>query len=127
MAKDLIIGAFSNYGFDAVKPWIQSINDTGFEGDKVLICINTSENTQQQIRDAGFQVVAQPKSSNMMFHMERFYHIYNFLKVARGKYRYVVTTDVRDVIFQANPRYWLENLLVDYDYQLISSSESITV
>ena len=127
MAKDLIIGAFSNYGFDAVKPWIQSINDTGFEGDKVLICINTSENTQQQIRDAGFQVVAQPKSSNMMFHMERFYHIYNFLKVARGKYRYVVTTDVRDVIFQVNPRYWLENLLRDYDCQLISSSESITI
>ena len=57
MAKDLIIGAFSNYGFDAVKPWIDSINDTGFEGDKVLICINTSENTQQQIRDAGFQEI----------------------------------------------------------------------
>jgi len=127
MAKDLIIGAFSNYGFDAVKPWIQSINDTGFEGDKVLICINTSENTQQQIRDAGFQVIAQPKSSNMMFHMERFYHIYNFLKTKRWVYRYVVTTDVRDVIFQVNPRYWLENLLVDYDYQLIYSSESIAI
>ena len=30
MAKDLIIGAFSNYGYDAVKPWIESINQTDF-------------------------------------------------------------------------------------------------
>jgi hypothetical protein len=127
MAKDLIIGAFSNYGFDAVKPWIQSINDTGFEGDKVLICINTSEETNQQIRDAGFQVIAKPKSSNMMFHMERFYHIYNFLKEKRWVYRYIVTTDVRDVIFQENPKYWLQNYLPDYDYYLIASSESIAI
>jgi hypothetical protein len=127
MAKDLIIGAFSNYGYDAVKPWIQSINDTGFEGDKVLICINTTEQTNAQIIDAGFQVIAKPRSSNMMFHMERFYHIYNFLKEKRYAYRYVVTTDVRDVIFQENPKYWLEDMLTDYNIQLLSSSESIKI
>jgi hypothetical protein len=127
MAKDLIIGAFSNYDFDAVKPWIQSINDTGFEGDKVLICINTTEETNAQIVDAGFQVIAKPKNSNMMFHMERFYHIYNFLKERRWVYRYVVTTDVRDVIFQENPKYWLQDILVDHDIQLLSSSESIKI
>ena len=121
MAKDLIIGAFSNYGFDAVKPWIQSINDTGFEGDKVLICINTSENTQQQIRDAGFQVVAQPKSSNMMFHMERFYHIYNFLK--DNRYRYVITTDVKDVVFQKNPVEYIDQNIGDK--KLMFASESL--
>ena len=51
MAKDLIIGAFSNYDYDAVKPWIESINQTDFSGDKVLITINVSEETNQKIRE----------------------------------------------------------------------------
>jgi len=127
MAKDLIIGAFSNYGYDAVKPWIDSINQTNFEGDKVLITINVSEETNQKIRDAGFTVISKQSNGKMMFHMERFYHLYNFLKDKKGKYRYVVTTDVRDVIFQENPKYWLENKLRDYDVQLVASSEAIRI
>jgi hypothetical protein len=127
MAKDLIIGAFSNYDYNAVKPWIDSINQTNFEGDKVLITINVSEETNQKIRDAGFTVISKQSNGKMMFHMERFYHLYNFLKDKKGKYRYVVTTDVRDVIFQENPKYWLENKLRDYDVQLVASSEAIRI
>ena len=41
--KDLIIGAFNNYtDYDVLKPWVQSIKDTGFEGDTVLIAIGTT-------------------------------------------------------------------------------------
>ena len=41
--KDLIIGAFKNYNYEQVKPWIESINQTTFKGDKVLIAIDASE------------------------------------------------------------------------------------
>ena len=33
--KDLVIGVFSNYTYDYVKPWIKSIKETGFKGDVV--------------------------------------------------------------------------------------------
>ena len=124
--KDLIIGAFSNYDYDAVKPWIESINQTDFDGDKVLITINTSEETNQKIRDAGFTVIPKPSDGKMMFHMERFLHIYDYLKSDKNKYRYIVTTDVRDVIFQSNPQSWLEEKLTGKT-QLITSSEAIHI
>ena len=128
MAKDLIIGAFSNYGYDVVKPWIESINQTTFDGDKVIITINTSEETNQKIRDAGFTVVPKKSDGKMMFHMERFLHLFNYLKDNKFDYRYVVTTDVRDVIFQSNPIEWLEENAIGFgDKQLVASSEAILI
>jgi hypothetical protein len=126
MAKDLIIGAFSNYDYDAVKPWIDSINQTDFVGDKVLITINVSEETNQKIRDAGFIVIPKKSDGKMMFHMERFLHLFNYLKDTKLDYRYVITTDVRDVIFQSNPIEWLETHLVG-DHVLVASSEAIQI
>jgi hypothetical protein len=123
--KDLIIGAFSNYDYDAVKPWIDSINQTDFDGDKILITINTSEETNKKISDARFTVIPKKSNGKMMFHMERFYHLYNYLKDKKTQYRYVITTDVRDVIFQENPTHWLEDNLVDT--QLVASSEAIKI
>ena len=125
MAKDLIIGAFSRYDYDAVKPWIDSINQSGFDGDKVLITINVSEETNQKIRDAGFTVIPKQSDGKMMFHMERFYHLHNYLKNKKSDYRYVITTDVRDVIFQSNPIEWLSNNLEGTD--LVASSEAISI
>ena len=125
--KDLIIGAFSNYDYDAVKPWIESINQTDFDGDKVLITINTSEETNQKIRDAGFTVIPKTSDGKMMFHMERFHHLYNYLKDKKSHYRFIITTDVRDVIFQKNPSYWLENYMVDSNTRLVASSEAIRI
>jgi hypothetical protein len=59
----------------------------------------------------------------MMVHVERFYHIYQHLK--NKDYRYVITTDVKDVIFQKNPSEWLEINLPEGHEDLIFSSESI--
>jgi len=125
MEKDLIIGAFSNYNYDAVKPWIDSINQSNFEGDKVLITINVSTETNRKIHDAGFTVIPKISNGKMMFHMERFYHLYNFLKHKKHEYRYVVTTDVRDVIFQKSPSDWLSKNLKEH--KLVASSEAIKI
>jgi hypothetical protein len=128
MAKDLIIGAFSNYDYDSIKPWIESINQTDFDGDKVLITINTSEETNQQIRGAGFTVIPKKSDGKMMFHMERFLHLFNYLKDNKFDYRYVITTDVRDVIFQSNPIEWLEENTIGFgDKTLVASSEAILI
>jgi len=125
--KDLIIGAFKNYNFEQVKPWIKSINECGFKGDKVLIAIDTSEETNQKIAKEGFTVVSTKSMSGAMFHMERFIHIYNFLK-DHTDYRYVVSTDVRDVIFQRDPMEYLNDCITtDTAYELLAVSECIKV
>jgi hypothetical protein len=128
--KDLIVGCSTNYDWSKLKYWINSINESGFEGDKVLILMNCDKDTTQKVTDAGFSVIAfnQDKDGNLIYqsqlmvHVERFIHIYKLLK--DNDYRYVITTDVRDVIFQKNPVKWLEENLSEQE-DLVFSSESM--
>ena len=128
--KDLIIGCSTNYNWDKIKYWVNSINQSGFEGDKVLIFMNVDKDTLQKVNDAGFTaiVLSQPDEfgnhkyeSRLPVHVERFFHIYNFLR--ENRYRYVITTDVKDVIFQKNPIKYIEENIGDK--KLMFASESL--
>jgi hypothetical protein len=128
--RDLIVGCATNYDWSKLKYWVNSINRSGFEGDKVLILMNCDKDTVKKISDSGFSIIAFNQDtegnlkyeSSMMVHVERFFHIYQLLK--DNLYRYVITTDVKDVVFQQNPSVWLENNFTDSD-DLIFSSESM--
>ena len=128
--NDLIIGCSTNYDWSKLKYWINSINKSGFKGEKVMLLMNCDKDTVQKIHDAGFSVIGfrQDNEGNLVYqssipvHVERFLHIHNFLK--DKDYRYVITTDVKDVVFQKNPSTWLENNLTDKE-DLVFSSESI--
>ena len=127
--KDLIIGAFNNYtDYDVLKPWVQSIKDTGFKGDVVLIAIGTTPELIKKLIDEDVIVVPAERNDKMMIHMQRFIHIYNFLKDYGKNYRYVVSTDVRDVIFQFDPTKFLdEHVNPIFMTGLVASSESIKI
>ena len=127
--KDLIIGAFNNYtDYDVLKPWVQSIKDTGFTGDTVLFAIGTTPELMKKLQDEGVIVIPVMKNDNMMIHMQRFIHIYDFLKQNEGVYRYVISTDVRDVIFQSNPVHYLDqNVNPAFFTGIIASSEAIKI
>jgi hypothetical protein len=127
MEKDLIIGACKNYNFEQVKPWIRSINECGFQGDKVLFAFNASKETLRKIEDEGFIAIGGESRENTAFHMERFLHIYNYLNNPVNSYRYVVTTDVRDVIFQRNPIPYIDYLHDCFDVNYIAVSEAIQI
>jgi len=128
--KDLIVGCATNYDWSKLKYWVNSINRSGFGGDKVLILMNCDKDTVKKISDSGFSIIAFNQDtdgnltyeSSMMVHVERFFHIYQLLK--DNLYRYVITTDVKDVVFQQNPSIWLEDNFTDSD-DLIFSSESM--
>ena len=62
--KDLIIGASTNYDWPKLKYWVNSINKSGFEGDKVLILFNCDKNTVDKVVAAGFTVVAVNKDAD---------------------------------------------------------------
>lgn len=129
--KDLIIGGASNYDWSVLKYWINSINKSGFQGDKVLVLMNCDKHTAKKVNDAGFKVIAFKQNDNgdLVYpdtgrapHVERFLHIYDYLQ--KNEYRYVITTDVKDVVFQKNPIDFIEKNLTA-DKNLIFSSESM--
>lgn len=130
--KDLIIGCATNYDWSILKYWVNSINQCGFQGDKVLILLNCDKDTAQKVQDAGFTIIGfrQDNFGNLVYqssmpvHVERFAHIYNYLK--ENQYRFVITTDVKDVIFQKNPSEFLEKAFADcQDTRLVFASESM--
>ena len=114
--KDLVIGCTTNYDWDKLKYWVNSLNKSGFEGDKVMIAFNIDYETIEKLSQAGFQVILPGKDnkqaqryeyqSSLPVHVERFIHIYNYLN-DHDDYRFVITTDVKDVIFQQDPTKFL--------------------
>ncbi len=131
--KDLIIGGASNYTWDILKYWVNSINKSGFKGDKVLILMNCDKDTVKKVADSGFIVVGfqQDSYGNLIYpqtgrapHVERFLQIYNFLKDPSNvnKYRYVITTDVKDVVFQKDPTTFIESCIGDKNLMFASES-----
>ena len=132
MAKDLIIGGASNYTWDHLKYWVNSIKKTGFEGDIVLVVTNVSGDTVRKLTDEGVMVYAYGKQddngnivnqSQNAPHVERFIFIWDFLRKNKDTYRYVVVTDTRDVIFQKDPtKYLSKNLSAS---SIVASSEGL--
>lgn len=132
--KDLIIGCYTNYDWSKVKYWVNSINRSGFDGHKMMIVMNSDRDTVHRIVDAGFTVIAfdkteegfSYKNTKIPVHVERFFHIWDVLSKVKEKIRYVITTDVKDVVFQKNPSEFLtENLGLRPWARLAASSESI--
>jgi len=121
MAKNLIIGAFSGYNYNQLKPWVESIETCGFKGHKVMVVGATSDDTCQHLIHHGFELIAMPKI-NAPIHVARFWSIYDYL-YRTPIYDIVVTTDVKDVYFQRDPCKWITDNMGDRS--LVAGSESI--
>lgn len=131
MAKDLLMGAFDNYSWSQLKYWVNSINQSGFTGDKVVIVFNASYVTVEKLVENGCMVVACEKGefgythkSTMPIHTERFFHFFNVLKDHGWKYNRVILTDMRDVVFQKNPSDWLDNWMIS-DKSVLAATECL--
>tara|TARA_B100001093_G_scaffold82221_2_gene73608 strand:- start:389 stop:1228 length:840 start_codon:yes stop_codon:yes gene_type:complete len=128
--RNLIIGCASNYDWSTLQYWCNSINQSGFDGDKVLVLMNCDKTTVLKVQEEGFKIIGFNKDdegnltsdSKMPPHVERFLHIYEYLRKAEP-YDWVVTTDVKDVIFQNDPCKELSEMKSSAD--LFFSSESI--
>lgn len=108
---NMIIGAIDNYKWDQIKYWCNSIEMSGFEGRKVIIGFNLDKETYQTLVQRGFEVVTPGAGNpdqgwtykfNQTVHLDRFIHIWAFLRQQKDV-EYVVTTDVRDIVFQLDP------------------------
>jgi hypothetical protein len=126
MSKILVVGVFQGYDYEKLLPWINSLNQSGFSGDKVLIGVDISDELKNKILETGILVY---KVNNLndgrLPHIQRFKHLELFLENNIDKYDYVITTDVADVIFQKDPSIWLNKNIKDN--KLISSGESILI
>ena len=133
MAKDIIIGGASNYSWEHLKYWVNSIAKSGFTGDVILIATNITKETIDKLSEREVKVSLYGKrqedgsfkaDSKGAPHVERFFYIWNTLnQLNKNEYRYVITTDTRDVVFGKNPSDWLRANLKHK--MLVCSSEGL--
>lgn len=132
--KDLIIGGASNYSWKQLSGWVNSLRQVNFSGDVVLVVTNISNQTIEELTNMGVRLFIYGEKQNDgsyinkqkgPAHVERFFYIWHFLNTIKEKYRFVITTDTRDVVFQKNPSIWLENNLLNTPYKIVCSSEGL--
>ena len=106
--KDLIIGCVANYTPDKIKEYVDSIKKCGFKGDKIMVCYNLPSETLKFLGDEGWQCYEGKLNGHP--HMQRLIDMWQILEHLTIQPRFIISTDVRDVIFQTNPVDWLEEL-----------------
>jgi hypothetical protein len=106
--KNLIIGGFTGYNYNQLKPWVESICEVMPDAAKVLIVGEASAETKSILINKGFSLFDMAKA-NIPVHVLRFLSIYDFLRTRWQDYNYVVTTDVKDVYFQTDPFQFLKD------------------
>ena len=117
--KNLIIGGFTNYNINQLKPWVISAKEVAGNNDVVLVYGNASDETLDWLVEQGVGIVPMLQVQNVPIHVLRFLSIHNFLVNHWQQYDYVVTTDVKDVYFQADPFEYL------IDHKLVIASEGL--
>ena len=125
-SKNLIIGGFTNYNYNQLKPWVESINEVcGDDVDRVLVVGKTDQETIGELIKRNFRIVPMMEI-NAPIHVARFLSIYEYLKNHWQEYDYVVTTDVKDVYFQADPfEIFKDDFFHNQNLKLVVASEGL--
>ncbi len=131
--RDIVIGSITDYDMEAIRPWVNSLELSGFTGMKAMLCYCVKQPVIDELVSRGFTIFAFERTADGVGYskpftivVERFFHMGFFLKDARKKYnlRYLIAPDVRDVVFQSNPSVWLERHI--QDKKIIAPLESIS-
>jgi len=109
-SKNLIIGGFTNYGINQLRPWVLSAKvHAGIDNDVVLVYGNASDETLEWLEGQYVKIVPMLPVEGIPIHVLRFLSIYEYLHNHWQDYDYVITTDVKDVYFQTDPFKFLVN------------------
>lgn len=126
--SDVIVGAITKYTPEDIKPWVESINQCGFEGGRVMLVYRVPQETIDYLKSEGFQVFG---GSNLDMNVgyrpivvKRFIDLYSLFSMETFEYDRAIVTDVKDVIFQSNPSKWFDE---NQTRKIVVGSESIKI
>ena len=103
--KNLIIGFWSGLPFGELEPFLASLRNTGFDGDLCILVDNVTAETVRQLVAHGVVVerLGQSAQNRMASQCSRFFAYLDFLARHEDRYRHVMLTDLRNVVFQSDP------------------------
>lgn len=123
--KTCLIAAAGGYKVEDLKPWVNSLRKTSFDGDVIVIVYDAVDETvPQYLKSENIGVILGSVGGDLNIATQRFIDFAGILNGEHGKnYDIVVTTDIRDVVFQRDPGLWVRENIGDND--IIASGEGI--
>ncbi len=126
-SADAVVGCIAGLSFEQIAPWVNSLERCGFCGRKIVIYLRTDPDAIAELSRRGYETYDasilhakgnarfKKDSDPEEISVNRFFYIWYFLTqvAAAAPTRYLIATDVTDVIFQKNPSEWLERNLGD--------------
>jgi hypothetical protein len=103
--KYTIVGCITKYGIDDIKPYVESIEKSGFNGEKVMLIYEVSTEVIEYLTKKGWILFQSQLEEHII--LQRFRDMYVILN--QYKTDWIIWTDVKDVIFQKDPIGWIED------------------
>lgn len=117
METDLVIGCIYGYEYADIEPWAVSLKRSGYGGKVALIVFKGSDTLLKKLESEHIYVIAFSNANvDYGIMVTRFIAMSHFLKTDKffkdvGR---IITTDVKDVIFQENPSNLFNSLTEKY-------------
>jgi hypothetical protein len=106
--QDLVVGAVANSSWKVIKPWVVSLERSGYAGKKVVVAYDLTPDVIERLIARDFYIKHVGRLDRWI-HVDRFFFLWQLLHEMEA--RYVIATDTRDLIFQTDPSTWLEEHL----------------
>jgi hypothetical protein len=116
----IILGCITKYKPEDIRPYVESIEQSGFTGKKVMMVYEVPQETIDYLKSKGWELYGNQLQQHII--LQRFRDIYKLLENFPNEI--VIWTDVKDVIFQTDPTKWIEK---NKTGKILSFSESITM
>lgn len=100
----IIFGCITKYSPDDIRPYVESIQQSGFSGDKVMLVYDVPQETISYLKSKGWNLYGAELQQHII--LQRFVDAYKILESYLDET--VIWTDVKDVIFQKDPTKWIE-------------------
>lgn len=116
--KYTIVGCITKYSVDDIGPYIESINTSGFKGEKLMLVYDVSKEVIDYLDKNGWIIIQSELQEHVI--IQRFRDMYALLH--QYDTDVIIWTDVKDVIFQKDPTEWLNKWM---RRDILALSESV--
>jgi hypothetical protein len=99
----IILGCITKYTPTDIKPYVESIDKSGYDGGKVMLVYDVPTETIEYLKSKGWDLYSGELHQHII--LQRFIDSYKLLENYEDET--VIWTDVKDVVFQRNPIEWL--------------------